>query len=44
MLQVPAVDAQWVKEFVTDTLTQNIESLGITFSAEAHIGTNWSEV
>ena len=44
MLQVPASDAQWVKEFVTDTLTQNIESLGITFSAEAHIGANWSEV
>ncbi len=44
MLQVPAADAQWVKEFVTDTLTQKVESLGITFSAEAHIGTNWAEV
>ena len=44
LLQVPASEATWVKEFVTRTLTQRVESLGITFSAEAHIGSNWSEV
>ena len=44
LIQVPASDAEWVKEFVTETLTQQVETLGITFSAEAHIGSNWSEV